>query len=186
MTLLRHALIWAAMTLTAVTVLPALTAVDTTTTLIARWQHQLDASLGAKSAAQIVERTMRSAGSASVLSPGAGGPSATAAQRGYRLALTLMLMRAMTLLAWLPVLLPLWLAAVVQGWVLREIASHRFSGGNQQVHQLCALGAVGAGGAGALALVLPVPLPLPSIPLLGMLLAVLITGAVAHCPRWRG
>jgi len=186
MTLLRHALIWAAMTLTAVTVLPALTAVETTSTLIARWQQQLHASLGAKPAAQIAERALWLPGSASASAVRPGQSPATAAQRGYRLALTLVLMRAMTLLAWLPVLLPLWLAAVVQGWVMREIASHRFSGGNPQLHQLCALGAVGAGGAGALALVLPVPLPLSSIPLLGMLLAALITGAVAHCPRWRG
>ncbi|MCE2946755.1 MAG: hypothetical protein ACK515_00165 [bacterium] len=98
----------------------------------------------------------------------------------------LLALRLSTLCAWLWLLLPLWLAASLQGWAIADARRAAFAAANPSLHRLAGHGAVAAGGGTLLALSLPLDLPVAVVPAGGVLVALLLAARFAHRPAWRG
>ncbi|MBC7779634.1 MAG: DUF4400 domain-containing protein [Proteobacteria bacterium] len=200
----RHALLWLALIMSSAAVSPWLCDEATLVVRLDSWQRQLHTGFGAQHAAYVAEHSRRQARSLDArwralypapyaIATGVGAPPLSArsvsspaspSSQSRPLALWLLSMRTATVVAWLPVLMPLWLGALVQGWVLRDIRRHAFAGTDPRVHRACMHASIALGGAGAVALGVPVDLPASMIPVLGATLAVLGVGTVAHLPRW--
>jgi hypothetical protein len=160
--------------------------------LIARWQQQLLASYGVEATVHITAAAIQRARAIEQSALQAWrwpDHSATDAARAVHAPggpLTLLTLKATTAIAWWPVLVPLWLAAAVQGATWRDVRRHRFAGSDPRLHGACTSMAIATAGVAACALVLPVDLPLSIIPASGVAFAALIAGAIAHYPTWHG
>ena len=104
---------------------------------------------------------------------------------GYHLP-ALLALRAATLVAWLWLLVPLWCAAALQGWLLGDLRRRAFAAANPRLHGLSAHVAIAAAGSLLCVLALPLDVPVASIPLSGLLLSLLIALCCLHRPAWRG
>ena len=135
--------------------------------------HALHA-LQARWLAQLVDGT----GPARALRIGATAPE------GYLPAL--LALRAATLVAWLWLLVPLWLAAALQGWLLSDLRRRAFAAANPRLHGLSAHVAIAVAGSLLCVLALPLDVPVASIPVSGLLLSLLIALCCQHRPAWRG
>ena len=98
----------------------------------------------------------------------------------------LLALRAATVAAWLWMLVPLWLAAALQGWLLGDLRRRAFGAADPRVHGLSAHVAIAGAGSLLLALALPLDVPVASIPVSGLLLSLLIGLRCLHRPAWRG
>ena len=98
----------------------------------------------------------------------------------------LLALRAATLVAWLWLLVPLWCAAALQGWLLGDLRRRAFAAANPRLHGLSAHVAIAAAGSLLCVLALPLDVPVASIPLSGLLLSLLIALCCLHRPAWRG
>jgi hypothetical protein len=98
----------------------------------------------------------------------------------------LLALRAATLVAWLWLLVPLWFAAALQGWLLGDLRRRAFAAANPRLHGLSAHVAIAAAGSLLCVLALPLDVPVASIPLSGLLLSLLIALCCLHRPAWRG
>lgn len=125
------------------------------------WQVELAAWMG-------MERAAWLAASGDIAQPGA-----------------LLVLRAATLGAWLWLLLPLWLAAAVQGEALGWQRRHSFGAANPSWHVLSGHAVVALCGLLLAWLALPVPVPVAAIPVGGLLLAIPIALRTMHRPAWR-
>jgi len=165
MNALRHLLAWGLFAAAAVILAPGLLSPAAAELRIERWQAQLESGFGPAASAQTAER---------------------AAALGSHPAHRLMVMRALIATAWLPVLLPFWLAALVQGWAWRRGRQEVFAQANPRLYLAGVHLSIALAGGGLLALLSPIDLPLAAIPLWGALVTLCISGACMHRPAWRG
>jgi len=98
----------------------------------------------------------------------------------------LLALRAATLGAWLWLLGPLWLAAVLQGWAIADTRRAAFAAASPILRRMACHGTIGLAGAVLFALSLPLDMPLTVVPAGGALVAVLLAVQFAHRPMWRG
>lgn len=98
----------------------------------------------------------------------------------------LLALRAATLVACLWLLVPLWLAAALQGWLIGDLRRTSFAAANPVVHVLSLHAAISIAGALLLALALPLSVPVASVPGAGALLSLPLAIRFAHRPAWRG
>ena len=83
-------------------------------------------------------------------------------------------------------LVPLWLAAALQGWLVGDVRRTSFAATNPVVHALSLHAAIAVAGALLLALALPLHVPVASVPAAGVLLSLLLGVRFAHRAAWRG
>lgn len=98
----------------------------------------------------------------------------------------LLALRAATVAAWLWLLVPLWLAAALQGWLVGDLRRRAFGAANPRLHALSAHLAIALAGTLLLALALPLDVPVASIPVSGLLLSLSIALRCLNRPAWRG
>lgn len=162
---LRHAIGWLAMVCGAAFVTAALWPPASLQPLRSSWESQLAEWSGTPRALQI----------------------ASAVPPGHLPELPeLLALRASTLVACLWLLVPLWLAAALQGWLIGDRRRTAFAAANPVVHAGSAHAAIAIAGALLLALALPLDVPVRSIPLAGVLLALAVALHFVHRPAWRG
>lgn len=98
----------------------------------------------------------------------------------------LLALRAATLVACLWLLVPLWLASALQGWLIGDLRRTSFAAANPVVHALSVHAAIAIPGALLLALALPLYVSVASVPAAGTLLSLAVAIRFAHRPAWRG
>ena len=162
---LRHAAAWVAAIVGAASFTSAFGHPSDLEWLAQRWQAQLVDGFGHARAMQV--RASALAAGTTVLPP-------------------LLALRMSTLGAWSWLLVPLWLAAALQGWAISDIRRASFAASNPTVNRLACHAAVAIVGAVLLGASLPIDMPVASIPAAGVLVAVLVAGHFAHRPAWRG
>jgi hypothetical protein len=162
---LRHAAAWFAAIVGAASFTAALAHPADLEPLAQRWQAQLVASLGHARALHLASAMHE----------------ASLQQLPALLAL-----RVATLCAWLWLLVPLWIAAALQGWAIADARRAAFAASNPALHRLACHAAISVAGAILVALSLPVDLPAASVPAGGVVVALLVAWQFSHRPAWRG
>jgi hypothetical protein len=162
MSLSRHAVAWAAMIAGAAFTTAMLWPAAVLQALAAHWQVDLEGWIG-------VPRTVRLVSAVDLARPGG-----------------LLALRAATLGAWSWLVLPVWLAAAVQGEVCGRLRRRAFGAVHPGWHALSGHVAVAIGGLVLLVLALPVQVPVGCIPAAGLLLSVPIGLRFMHRPAWGG
>jgi hypothetical protein len=162
---LRHAVAWIAVVAGAASATVGLAHPADLASLEQRWLAQLVDGFGTARAVRL--------SAASRLDPASALP-------------TLLALRACTLGAWSWLLVPLWLAAALQGWAIADIRRASFAAASPALHRMARHAAIAVAGAVLLALSLPLDVPVATIPAGGALVAVLVGGHFAHRPSWRG